>query len=236
MTPIGDAALHTHKGHNYKAWNEDGGALFADARERLYLGAFDQAGGEGIDSQARGAASAISAQSLFDEMQGVAQRAGAESDAEESLVRAAQKGHDAIIARQKREVTTYVGAMIDRGVAIVVNVGDSGAMHFSPTGEHIESTVPQGIGRLLLEGLGIDREQPFNHESYRWTLAPGDLLVFGTDGFFDSNLTEEEIGSIVASSDDAGEATACLRTIVSVRMKTMEGKPDNLTVLVVRML
>jgi len=233
-SPIAGAALHTNKGHNYKAWNEDSGALFADKRGRLYLGVFDQAGGEGSDPNARGAASAIAAQMMFDEMHRVADSGGDDKAAETGLIRAATRAHEAILARGKGEVTTYVGAMIDRELALIVNVGDSGAQHYSPTGQHLASTQQQGIGRVLLEGLGMIRKEIFNHAVYRWKVAKGDYLVFGSDGLFDSRMKAPEIGELIAAAGTAADATRKLRDVVSERMKARTGKPDNLTVVVVR--
>ena len=233
-SPLAKAALHTNRGHNYKSWNEDGGALFADADGRLFLGVFDQAGGEGSDENARGAASAIAAEMLFEEMQQVAESGGGHDEAEAALIRAAQKAHVAIVARGRGEVTTFVGAMIDAELAVIVNIGDSGAMHFSSKGKHLRSTEAQGVGRVLLEGLGMLRKRTIDHQTYRWSVKPGDYLVFGSDGLLDSRLTEAEIGKIISGAGDAASATRALRDDVSERMKTKKGKPDNLTVLVAR--
>lgn len=233
-SPIAGAALHTNRGHNYKSWNEDSGALFADNHGRIYLGVFDQAGGEGSDEKARGAASAIAAQMMFEEMQKVAEAHGDDEAAEAGLVRAAQRAHEAILARGKGEVTTFVGAMIERHSVVIVNIGDSGAQHYARDGHHLASTEAQGVGRLLLEGLGMMRKENFNHVTYRWEVSAGDFLVFGTDGLFDSKLKPEEIGALIAKAGNAADATRRLRDEVSERMKSKKGKPDNLTVLVVR--
>jgi serine/threonine protein phosphatase PrpC len=235
-SPFAGAALHTNRGHNYKDWNEDGGALFADRRGRLYVGVFDQAGGEGSDSKARGAASAIAAQSLFDRMKVVADANGDAATAEEALVAAALEAHEAILLRGHGEVTTFIGAMIDEREAVIVNVGDSGAMHFDAKGRHLESTEEQGIGRILLEGLGkrYPEGQGPDCKRYRWKMTKGEYLVFGTDGLLDAKLKREEIGSIIANAGNAADGTRALRDIVSQRMKTKKGKPDNLTVLVIR--
>jgi serine/threonine protein phosphatase PrpC len=233
-SPLAGAALHTSRGHNYKNWNEDGGALFADGNGRLYVGVFDQAGGEGSDEDNRGAASAIAAEMLFNEMQGIAEVNGDHEEAEAALVRAAQRAHDAILERAMGEVTTFIGAMIDSRQATVVNIGDSGAMHFDRKGRHLRSTEAQGVGRLLLEGLGMVRKRGFTHNSYKWPVAKGDLLIFGSDGLFDSRLEPEEIGKMAARAKTAADATRKLRDVVSERMKVKQAKPDNLTVLVVR--
>jgi serine/threonine protein phosphatase PrpC len=233
-SPLAGAALHTSRGHNYKSWNEDGGALFADGNGRLYLGVFDQAGGEGSDEQARGAASAIAAEMLFDEMQAIAEANGNHEEAEAALIRAAQRAHDAILERSKGEVTTFIGGMIDAHQATIVNIGDSGAMHFDKKGRHLRSTEAQGVGRLLLEGLGMVRKRGFAHVTYKWPVTRGDLLIFGSDGLFDSRLEPEEIGKMAARAKTAADATRKLRDVVSERMKAKKAKPDNLTVLVVR--
>ncbi len=233
-SPLAGAALHTSRGHNYKSWNEDGGALFADSNGRLYLGVFDQAGGEGSDENARGAASAIAAEMLFDEMQTIAEANGDHDEAEAALVRAATRAHHAILERAKGEVTTFIGGMIDAKQATLVNVGDSGAMHFDRKGRHLRTTEAQGVGRLLLEGLGMVRKRGFSHQAYRWPVAKGDLLIFGSDGLFDSKLEPEEIGKMAARAKTAADATRKLRDVVSERMRIKKAKPDNLTVLVVR--
>lgn len=235
-SPVAGAALHTNKGHNYKEWNEDGGALFADRQGRLFLGVFDQAGGEGSDKNARGAASAIAAQALFDRMKVVADSKGDADSAARGLIAAALDAHQAILARGLREVTTYVGAMIDLTEAVIVNLGDSGAMHFGATGQHLRSTEEQGIGNILLEGLGkyYGPGKGPDCKTYRWPIAKGEYLVFGSDGLLDAKLTREEIGAIIAKAGSAADATRALRDIVSQRMKVKAGKPDNLTILVVR--
>lgn len=235
-SPMAGAALHTNRGHNYKDWNEDGGALFADRQGRLFLGVFDQAGGEGSDKNAKGAAAAIAAQALFDHMKPFADEKMPTEKADVPMITAATKAHEALLARQIGEVTTFVGAVVDEELALIVNIGDSGAMHFTKKGRHLQSTEEQGIGRILLEGLGkhyAPGKSP-NFHTYRWKLAKGDFLVFCSDGLLDAKLTVDEIGTIVTGAGSAANATRQLRDVVSERMKKKKGKPDNLTVIVVR--
>ncbi|MBI4822171.1 MAG: SpoIIE family protein phosphatase [Deltaproteobacteria bacterium] len=236
QSPFATASLHTNKGENYKSWNEDAGALFADKKGRIYVGVFDQAGGEGEDENFRGAASSIAAKSLFDRMQAVARQDGDEAAVETALIGAVRDAHEAILARGKGEVSTFVGARIDGRRAVVLNVGDSGVVRYSSAGELITRTEPQGFGRLLLEGVGMLRDGARlpKHEIYRWDMGPGEWLVFGSDGLFDSKLGLEAIGKIVAESGDSRAATRKLRDLISSRMKTKEAKPDNLTILIVR--
>lgn len=131
-------------------------------------------------------------------------------------------------------MTTYITAVVDRALALIVNIGDSGAQHYSATGQHRASTEPHGIGRVLLQGLGMLRKETVQHSTYRWRVGPGDYLVFGSDGLFDSKVPPAEIGQLLVTVGDAANATRRLRDLVSERMKTRKGKPDNLTVLVVR--
>jgi serine/threonine protein phosphatase PrpC len=235
-SPVAGAALHTNRGHNYKDWNEDGGALFADRQGRLFVGVFDQAGGEGSDKNAKGAAAAIAAQALFDFMKPFADEKMPTDRADLPMIAAATKAHEALLARQIGEVTTFVSAVIDEDLALIVNIGDSGAMHFTKKGRHLQSTEEQGIGRILLEGLGkhyAEGKRP-NFHTYRWKLAKGDFLVFCSDGLLDAKLTVDEIGSMLTKAGSAADATRELRDVVSERMKKKKGKPDNLTVIVVR--
>lgn len=235
-SPVAGAALHTNRGYNYKDWNEDGGALFADRSGRLFLGVFDQAGGEGSDSKARGAASAIAGQALFDRMKPFADAKLKTEHADGALIDAAMQAHEAILARKIGEVTTFIGAVVDDSLATIVNVGDSGALHFTKKGRHVQSTEEQGIGRILLEGLGkhyAEGKKP-NFHTYRWTLHKGDFLIFCTDGLLDAKLTLEEIGAMVVKAGSAADATRVLRDTTAERMKKKKGKPDNLTVIVVR--
>jgi serine/threonine protein phosphatase PrpC len=235
-SPVAGAALHTNKGHNYKDWNEDGGALFADRSGRLFLGVFDQAGGEGSDSNARGAASAIAGQALFDHLKPFADEKLPTERADGPLVAAAMSAHRAILDRGHGEVTTYIGAVIDDKNAVIVNIGDSGALHFTKKGRHVRSTEEQGIGRILLEGLGkhYPEGKAPNFHIYRWPLSRGDFLIFCTDGLLDAKLSNEEIGALIVAAGSAANATRALRDVVSERMKKKKGKPDNLTVIVVR--
>jgi serine/threonine protein phosphatase PrpC len=100
----------------------------------------------------------------------------------------------------------------------------------------VQSTEEQGIGRILLEGLGKhypEGKSP-NFHVYRWSLHRGDFLIFCTDGLLDAKLTNEEIGAMIVKAGSAANATRALRDVASERMMKKKGKPDNLTVIVVR--
>src|SRR5207237_8681599 len=104
----------------------------------------------------------------------------------------------------------------------------SGAMHFWAKGDHIASTEEQGIGNLLLEGLGkhYAEGQGPDCRAYRWKLTAGEYLVFGSDGLLDTKLSRDDIGAIIARAGSAADATRSLRDIVTQRMKMKAGKPD----------
>jgi serine/threonine protein phosphatase PrpC len=241
-SPILQAALHTDKGKNYsKDWNEDGALLLADARGRMYVGVFDQAGGIGKgDPTARGAASKIAAECLFEKAQVIARSGAGLDEAAIAYLEALHEAHRQVLDRGFREATTFVGAMIDGNEALIVNVGDSGAMLFGAGGAHVASTVEHGMGPFLFEGVGLTHEdeddpsRPPKHDLYRWRVEPGQLLVLGSDGLLDAGLTKEEIGKIVSGAGDAFEATRLLRDLVKQRMGTEAAKADNLTIAVIQ--
>jgi serine/threonine protein phosphatase PrpC len=232
-SPLAEAAVHTDRGRNYKAWNEDGAALFADGAGRLFVGVFDQAGGEGAHA-ARGAASALAAELFFHAIRRVAEVGGGPDEVEAALHETAHAAHDALRARGRGEVTTYLAAMVDAREARLVNVGDSAALHLDAGGRCLAATVPEGLGRILLQGLGMLKKRHVEPRGYRWALSPGDYLVFGSDGLFDARLDREALGRLIVDAGSAAAATRRLRDVVRARMDAREAKPDNLTALVIR--
>jgi serine/threonine protein phosphatase PrpC len=228
----GAAAYHTNKGEGYKEWDEDAIAAFVDGHGRLYVGVFDQAGGEGSDPNQHGAASAICARAFFEEAKRVATTNGSLADGEAAFRRAIDAANQQVFARQKGEASTFIGAMIDGEDATILNLGDSGAMRFSANGAFQEKTRDQGLGNAIWGAVGMRKSVP--PDPYHWKVQRGDYLVLGSDGLTDSGLTEQEIGQIVASAQTAQQATRALRDRVLERMKLKEGKPDNLSIIVVR--
>lgn len=232
----GEVALHTHRGHGYKDHNEDAGATFVDSRGRIYSGVFDQAGGEGSDPNQLGAASREAGLAFFEQTREVARRGGSLEDGVQALLHAVQSAHQSVLGRGKREVSTFVGAMIEGRRAVVVNLGDSGAMLFDARGTFQTKTVDQGLGRMIFDGIGYPHKdgrapQP---DVYRWEAPQGGYLVLGSDGLFDSGLSEAQLGAVVARAGSAEAATKALRDLIVERMKSGEGKKDNLTISVVR--
>ncbi|MBI2374500.1 MAG: SpoIIE family protein phosphatase [Deltaproteobacteria bacterium] len=235
-SPLGRGALYSGRGINYKDWNEDAGLLFADNRGRFLVGVFDQAGGMGSVEGERGAASAIAAQSVFDRMQAHVRLGG--SDPIPVLESAARAAHKVIVARNHHEVTTFISAFVDHRDAFLLNVGDSGALLFSADGTPLEATVQHSLpppnSHVVTEALGSLRRDP-RPDIYRWPVAPGDWLVLGSDGLFDAELTREDLGERLARAKSPLEATKSLVAEVHDRMERHEAKPDNLTIVIVRL-
>ena len=97
------------------------------------------------------------------------------------------------------------------GEAILLCVGDSGAMLFRDTGEHVHSTEkhrlpPPFPQNILTDALGQSSGEP-QADEYRWRLRPGDFLVMGSDGLLDSALTVQEIGRVLFASPTTSGAT-----------------------------
>ncbi|MFO0727461.1 MAG: SpoIIE family protein phosphatase [Myxococcota bacterium] len=234
-TPLFSASLHTSKGVGYKDVNEDGGALFRDEAGRVYLGVFDQAGGMGVGGD-RGAASAIAARAFFAHARDLAKDPAA--DAAEALRGAALSAHHEIRRRGFDEATTFMAGRVAAGEAILLCVGDSGAMLFRNDGEHVHTTEkhrlpPPFPQNILTDALGQSSGEP-QADEYRWRLRPGDFLVMGSDGLLDSALSVQEIGRVVFSAPNTGSATEALRAIVYEQMTDRRAKSDNVTIIVVR--
>ena len=103
-------------------------------------------------------------------------------------------------------------------------------------GQLLDRTEPQGMGRFLFEGLGKRYEAGMGpgYQTYRWPVGRGDWLVFGSDGLFDARIGLTELGVMIAETGNAADATRRLRDEVGGRMKERVGKPDNLTILIIR--
>lgn len=237
QTSVARAVLHTSKGVGYKDVNEDGGALFRDEAGSLYLGVFDQAGGMGLTSRERGAASAIAARVFFEHAKGIAVRN--ETDIAGALRTAALTAHHEIRKRGHEEATTFIAGRITKDEAVFLCVGDSGAMHFRSDGRHVQSTekhrlpppLPQNI---LTDALGQTGGEPTT-DAYRWDLQPGDRIVIGSDGLLDASFTNEDFGEILVAQPDPVDATRDLRAQVYQQMGERRAKSDNVTIIVVRM-
>lgn len=235
-TPTLRASLHTSKGVGYKDINEDGGALFRDEAGHLYLGVFDQAGGMGLGSRDRGAASAIAARVFFEHAKALASKP--ESDVAGALRHAALAAHHEIRKRGHEEATTFIAGRITHDEAVFLCVGDSGALHFRRDGRHVQSTekhrlpppLPQNI---LTDALGQTGGEPTT-DAYRWRLEPGDRIVMGSDGLLDASFSNEDFGEILVAQPDPVEATRDLRAKVYQQMGERRAKSDNVTIIVVR--
>jgi serine/threonine protein phosphatase PrpC len=230
-------AVYSSRGRGYAPYNEDAGALFRDRRGWMYGAAFDQAGGLG--GSVRGQASGLAAREAARAFRELARSTAPPSDAEISkrLKSAIWSAHDQLVERGEGEVTTAVLAVVRSDRAVLVNSGDSGALCFSNglvsqrTRMH-ESDDPGAAG-LLTHAVGLIPEQP-RPETYVWPLSPGDWLVLGSDGLLDFGGEPTEIAEWLGSHPDPADAVNDVAGRILRRMTFMRAKPDNLTVVGIR--
>jgi serine/threonine protein phosphatase PrpC len=238
-TAMFDAAVYSSRGRGYARYNEDAAALFADASGRLYSAVFDQAGGLG--GRIRGAASEIAALRMFEAWKEIAAYHGKEPlDEGARLIAAMSKAHEELIERKEGEVTTAVACLAKGNLAIVVNSGDSGAMHFGPDGTMKTATLmhehesPIAVG-CLTHAIGLMPESPAP-DTYRWELGKGDWVMLATDGLLDAGLSAKDLGELLTQADSAESAVNKIATRILRMMTTLRAKPDNLSLVALRAL
>jgi serine/threonine protein phosphatase PrpC len=237
-TNVFDTAMYSSRGRGYARYNEDAATLFADEKGRIYTSVFDQAGGLG--GRVRGAASEIAALRVFEAYRAIATANDGALDPAVAITDAMIKAHEQLLHRGEGEVTTAVAAFASPGAIVLVNSGDSGALHFDRQGKPRAMTTmhehdsPLAIG-CLTHALGLIPESPAP-DVYRWTLEQGDWILLCTDGLLDAGLSGEEIGGYLASADSAEQAVNRICTRILRLMTTMRAKPDNLTVVAVHAL
>lgn len=236
-TPIFDGAIYCSRGRGYAPYNEDAGGLFCDAKGRAFTFVLDQAGGLG--GRVRGVASAKVAEQLFEAAKTIATAGENGNPDQPALVirEAFEKAHKLLLSRGEGEVTTAVMAMISADRALLVNSGDSGAMHFSGAGvlrAHTEMHEHVGANQgCLTHAIGLEPEGS-EPENYLWFTEAGDWIVLASDGLLDAGLDDHELGRMLASSEGAEDAVNRIATTVLRRMGTFRAKPDNLTLVAVR--
>jgi len=228
-----DGAIYSSRGRGYARYNEDGAELFCDERGRMYAAVFDQAGGLG--GVVRGEASQLAAVRVFRAFQKIA--TGKNVDPAQAIYDEMMIAHEELIHRGQGEVTTAVTAVAGDGKFVIVNSGDSGALHFSKDGvfkmrtEMHEHDLPFAVG-CLTHAVGLVPEGAAP-DAYEWTYETGDWLILCTDGLLDSGLAAEEIGSTLVSSASAEDALNTLCKKILRLMTTLRAKPDNLTVVAI---
>jgi serine/threonine protein phosphatase PrpC len=233
-----DCALYSSRGRGYARYNEDAATLFYDAAGRVYASVFDQAGGLG--GRVRGQASELAALKMFDAFRTIAKSNDPRLDIPGELFAAIRAAHEALVARNEGEVTTGVAMVAAPGAAIVVNSGDSAAIHFGGDGKLKAMTVmheadsPLAFGALT-HSIGLTPEGPAP-DVYGVELAQNDCVVLCTDGLLDAGLTTDDVGAILIEADTAETAVNKLASRVLRLMTTMRAKPDNLTIVAVRSL
>ncbi len=233
------AALHCDRGFGKYKHNEDAAALLCDRQGRIFIGVFDQAGGNGSREKPGfelGGGSKVAAHAFFERVKENVESRGTFDGAGAALRQATFDTHEALRQRDFGEVTTFVGAVIDGMRARFVSTGDSGALRFGADGSFkAETNTHEDPLRpnVITEAAGGWKDPIC--EVTDWQLDPGDWVIVASDGLLDSGLTNEEIGAVLRGCTTPEEATAALRDLAEARMATGEGKPDNLSIVVVKM-
>lgn len=232
-----EAAVYSSRGRGYARYNEDGAALFSDASGNIYAVVCDQAGGLG--GKIRGAASALAVTRIWESFRTIAlTRELDDAGIAATVMMGVDRAHDELVRRQQGEVSTAITAVCRPGGAVLVNTGDSGALHFDGMGTLKNVTVmhehdsPDAFG-CLMHGIGLFPELPAP-DPYRWAVARGDWLLLCSDGLLDSGLLDADVGRILRESTSAEEAVNKICTRVLRLMTMMRAKPDNLTVIAIQ--
>lgn len=231
-----EAAVYSSRGRGYARYNEDAAGVFTDARGRVYAFALDQAGGLG--GRVRGAASEVAATHIFESMQALAKDGEtAQAAVEGRLLSAFMAAHRALLERGQGEVTTAIAAVLIPRRAVLLNSGDSGALHFRADGGFVQRTemheFPPPNDACLRHALGLEPEGPAP-DPYAYALEPGDWLLMGSDGLLDAGLGVGPLGAHLAEAEGAEDAVNTICEVVLRRMATLRAKPDNLSVVAVR--
>ncbi len=270
--------LFTNRGPNkkehgveYAKYNEDAallGVVKGPKGDVWVAGAFDQAGGMGKIPGQTGAASRIAAEHLLDVAAQVAKGASPKT----ALKEAVEKAHADVRALNEQHgveaITTVASGVVVGSRAFVVNTGDSQVYQYSKNGKLKAMTLAHNLGdemirktgdvnsglkvaNIVTSALGIEGEAP-KIDLYEWKLAPGDYLVFVSDGVSDANYyaqlaahktkkkwtqsggdkVAEDLGQLLKKGPSAEAATEAIRDYALSQMKNDLGKPDNTTVVV----
>jgi len=167
-----------------------------------------------------------------------------------------QKSYEHHAPTGMKGATTVVLAKVHNNNLEVLNLGDSGAMVFRPSGEGFTKVLrtkeqdhrfnaPFNLSTFAGES-GHFADGPGDADEYQVKLAPGDVVVLMTDGITD-NLFTEQIGGILDSADVNSEnfpEKVCQKIIDeadtfsrsnkatpwSTKCGKNGGKPDDMTV------
>jgi sigma-B regulation protein RsbU (phosphoserine phosphatase) len=134
-----------------------------------------------------------------------------------------------------RFITAFIGVLDpNRHVVDYHAAGQGPMLHYRAADGHCAffnaSTVPLGI----MEDLDLDAPPSI-------ALAPGDLFVLLTDGFYeyqnhaDDQFGDERVGNVIAGAS-AGSAQKILDTLIEATLRFAEGAPqqDDLTAVIVK--
>jgi serine/threonine protein phosphatase PrpC len=260
----------------YKPYNEDAAVLGVipasrtkARRELIFAGAFDQAGGMGQIPGQTGGASRLVAEAVEAAARDIAKGAVPAVRLREAVATT----HGAInalnVANSIEAVTTASFGVVTGGVAYLVNCGDSKTYLFDSAGRLKSETrshnlcdeaaartgdVNAGLqfSNIITSSVGGDGVPEVDH--YQWDLAPGDVLLFVSDGVADANLeaqrsaalsgkpwdkhssevTTEQLSALVAEGGEGWDITARVSQWALGKMAGGDAKADNTTCVALR--
>jgi protein phosphatase len=207
---------------------------------------------DGVATRRGGAEAAQTAVAEVDRALAMALREEPEMKPREAFVAAVLRANAHLyldaehIPDDERPATTFVGALIDNGLAHIVHVGDSRLWLFR--GGLLRSLTVDHTGFSLLVARGFSEERARRHPTAsvvmralgdRESVLPtvrsepvksGDLLLASTDGLH-SYVPENEISAILAVAA-AGDLHAAVRRLIDRALAY--GGRDNVTVVLAR--
>lgn len=230
--------------------NQDSAAVIELEEERCVLVVADGMGG----GQSGDRASALAIETM------IAQIADTESSGQPlraGILNGFEVAHQRITETLSGAATTLLVAEIQADQARLYHVGDSAACVFGQRGKvKMQTGSHSPVGYALRSGL-LDENEAMQHSDRHYvsnmvglqdmsvevglpfTLAPKDTLVLASDGLFDNLLLQEIVDAgRLGTVTEAAQRLSCrtLRRMVDESSAVAPGKPDDLVLLVHRLL
>ena len=228
---------------NIRQQNQDSYAIVPFGRDRVLMIVCDGMGG----AKSGNVASSLAVEVFTDEVRRM-QRPGMTPEKAAAMLRSALELSNSAVYEQSQLSddftgmgTTLVAAWISRDLAVVINVGDSRAYHFSSHGVDL-ITRDHSIVAFMVERGELTQEQAKNHpgknvitravgteeevegDLYHLTVRRDDCLLLCSDGLSNEMADQEmlfEVAHGVRRSD-------CCRRLLNIAKN--RGAPDNVTV------
>ena len=228
---------------NIRQQNQDSYAIVPFARDRVLMIVCDGMGG----AKSGNVASSLAVEVFTGEVRRT-QKAGMTPEKAAAMLRSALELANRAVYEQSQLSedftgmgTTLVAAFLSRDLAVIINVGDSRAYHFSSHGVDL-ITRDHSIVAFMVERGELTQEQAKNHpgknvitravgteeevegDLYHLTVRRDDCLLLCSDGLSNEMADQEmlfEVAHGVRRSD-------CCRRLLNIAKN--RGAPDNVTV------